>query len=186
MTGRVDSDTIPLPEFGRPRSRRRLVWVAVVALGVVGCVIAFLLSRGSGPPDHLSSSYTMTFDNTTFDTQSDGSLTDVADSDGKATGQMTVNPPLGGTGPFTGTYKDGTFTFVGAAEGTYTGTVDSEGFVTGTYVYSSGGFEGQHGNWTATPSEKPSSGGLPPWLWLVAAAVLAVIGFLIVRRSRGS
>jgi hypothetical protein len=187
MTDRVDNDTIPLPEFDRPRSRKPLLWVAVLALGVVGCVLAFLLTRGSGPPDHLSPSYVMTFDNTSFDIQSDGSLTDVADGDGGAiTGQMTVNPPLGGTGPFTGTYQDGTITFLGAAEGTYTGTVDSEGFVTGTYVYAAGGFDGQHGKWTATPSEKPSSGGLPSWLWLVAAAVLALIGFLIVRRGRRS
>ncbi len=121
----------------------------------------------------------MTFDNLTFDIQTDGSLTEVReDQNGDIRGQMTVGPRLYGTGPFTGTFADGTIDFVGQSQGVYTGIISSEGVLSGTYTYTS-----QRGEWTATPTEtEAASDGLPWWLWLaVAGLVVAVIGSLIMR-----
>jgi hypothetical protein len=157
-----------------------------VAIAVVACaVVAVALSRGgSDSPEGLSATYRMTFDNLTYDIQTDGTLTEVTqDENGNISGLMTVGPGLYGTGRFTGTVADDTIDFLGVSNGVYSGTISSEGLIRGTYTYAS-----QRGEWTATPTATQASaagGGLPWWLWLVVVMlVIAVIGYPIVRRLR--
>ena len=167
----------------RRRSWRRLAWAIVVGVVVLACVVvAFVLSRGDSSVG-LSSTYDMTYDNLTYDIQTDGSLTEVTqDENGDIRGQITVGPGLHGTGSFTGTFSDGTIDFVTETNGVYTGTISSKGVLSGTYV----AWRTQRGEWTATPTEtEAASEGLPWWLWLaVAGLVVAVIGSLIVRVRR--
>jgi len=104
----------------------------------------------------------MTFDNTTYNETSDGSLTGIVeDQQGDISGEMTVDPPLGGTGAFTGTVTDATITFDvtgGAGGGVYTGTVNAQGVLSGTYQYTEPPYSGQIGTWQATPN----GAGTPP------------------------
>jgi hypothetical protein len=132
----------------------------------------------------------MTFDNLTYNVRSDGTLTGVTeDQQGNISGQMTIHSPLFGTGSFTGTVTNTAINFVGASRGVYTGTVNAQGILSGTYSYGS-----QHGTWQATPTQTThlstsgkSAGGLPLWLWLLVLALLAVIiGYFVVRRVRRS
>jgi hypothetical protein len=165
------------------RSQKRGVVFAVGVAIVAALAIVFVLIRGSSSPVGLSSTYTMTFDNLTYDIQTDGSLTDIAeDADGAVHGQMIVGPRLSGTGPITGKFGDGALEFDGAQNGVYTGTLDDDGVLNGTYTYGS-----QQGTWTATPTDRPATagGGIPWWLWLAVAAVLIVlVGYLARRRQR--
>ena len=98
----------------------------------------------------IASSYFMNFDNITYSTTSTGSLTDMSvGKSGDVSGEMTVNPPLYGTGALTGTLKGDTIKF-SALDGDYKGTVDlSTQQISGTYTY-----PGQNGEWTATPASK--------------------------------
>ena len=100
--------------------------------------------------EKISASYLMNFDNITYSTTSTGSLTDMSVSkSGDVSGQMTVNPPLYGTGALTGTLKGDTIKF-SALDGDYKGTVDLSTLqISGTYTY-----PGQNGEWTATPASK--------------------------------
>src|SRR5450755_2906662 len=67
----------------------------------------------------------------------------------RISGEMTVGPPLYGTGVLTGTVTDTTINFVVPSDvvgtGVYTGTVNAEGVLSGTYTY-----PGQTGIWRAT------------------------------------
>jgi hypothetical protein len=108
----------------------------------------------------LASSYNMTFDNTTYDIMADGSLSGITeDQQGNISGQMTVDPPLEGTGPFTGTVSNTTINFaLAGTDGSYTGTVNAQGTLSGTYTYSAPGpFAGQSGTWQATADVDPTS-----------------------------
>jgi hypothetical protein len=171
-------------EVGR-RSWKGAGWAAVGVVVIACVVVVFALTRGSSDsPVGLASTYTMSFDNLTYDIQTDGSLTDVTeDQDGNIRGQMTVGPRLFGTGPFTGTFADDTIDFDGVQNGVYTGTIDAHGVLSGTYTYLS-----QQGRWTATPTNVSTSdgSGIPWWLWLVCAVLLMlVIGYVVVRRGAG-
>jgi hypothetical protein len=103
----------------------------------------------------LASSYLMNFDNLTYSTTSTGSLTDMTvNKSGAVSGEMTVNPPLYGTGSLTGKIKGDTITF-SALDGDYKGTLDaSTKQISGTYTY-----PGQDGEWTATPASQCEVGG---------------------------
>lgn len=137
----------------RLAARYRTGWLALLA--VVGMIAALAsavpaasaATTGAPAAASLASSYTMTFDNLTYSETADGSLDNIAvDASGNVTGNMTVDPPLGGTGPLTGTLSGGTFTFT-VGSGDYTGTVDAATLaISGTYDY-----PGQNGDWTATP-----------------------------------
>ena len=98
----------------------------------------------------IAPSYLMYFDNLTFSTTSDGSLTSMSvDKSAKVSGFMTVNPPLGGTGALSGTLKGGTIRF-SVDGGDYTGRLNaSTRQISGTYTY-----PGQNGVWKATPASR--------------------------------
>ena len=117
----------------------------------------------------LTPAYRMAFHNLTFDNEADGSLELALDPDGTVTGEMTVNPPLFGTGALEGSL-DGrriAFTLGGGAE--YKGAVEGDGVIVGTYTYPR-----QDGRWRAEPVDRHvERSGLPRWLWLV------VMGFLM-------
>jgi len=132
----------------RPR-RLALLTIVGVLLAMAGAVPAASAVTPKAPASSgLASSYAMNFDNLTYSTTADGSLSDISvDASGDVTGTMTVDPPLEGTGPLTGTLSDGTFTFT-VGDGDYTGTVDATTLaISGTYTY-----PGQNGTWTATPA----------------------------------
>ena len=67
-------------------------------------------------------------------------------------GTFTVDPPLIGSGPFTGTISTTTIQFVvspedGSADLTFTGTFKSDGSISGSYSTSAG----QAGTWQVVP-----------------------------------
>ena len=115
----------------------------------------------------LASAYNMAFDNFTYGS-SDGTLTHVTENaTGDISGQMTVDPPLYGSGPFTGTVSGNAIKFtvesdtpnpVNAISATFSGTIGVKGSLSGTYVgYTSNG--PQNGNWTASPATATVTGG---------------------------
>jgi hypothetical protein len=87
---------------------------------------------------------------------------------------MTVNPPLYGTGHFTGTRIGSTIHFAGPERGDYRGVVDATGDAHGTYTYAT-----QHGTWRATTTQPvaTNNSGWPPW-WLWLLLVVAAAGFV--------
>lgn len=106
----------------------------------------------------LAPSYLMHFDNLTYSTISDGSLTNMSVESGSVSGYMTVNPPLYGTGPVSGTLSGDTITFTGTGDSTYTGTVNASTLqMSGTYTY-----PGQNGVWSATPASQCQIDGTCP------------------------
>jgi hypothetical protein len=156
------------------------VAASVVALVVVAGAAAggVLGSRGGAPPTQipeLAPSYAMTFDNLSVSTTADGSLSGISeDRQGNLRGQMVVNPPLYGSGPFTGTATNRAVSFT--VESTmpnicngvcvsiqFTGTLNSAGTIRGTYIVhtEAGGVNNTKGTWRATPQKaevSPSTG----------------------------
>lgn len=136
----------------RPRLRSLallvILGVLVALTGAVPAAHAGTLEAATPATVSLASSYSMNFDNLTFSETSDGSLTNMSvDASGNVTGDMTVNPPLGGTGPLSGVLTGSTLTF-SVEGGDYTGTVNAATLaISGTYTY-----PGQDGVWTATPT----------------------------------
>lgn len=133
---------------GRRRSARRVARLSVIAV-VAGLGLPALPGTpalATPPAVRLAPAYTMKFHNITYDMDSDGMLSVASvDPQGNVTGSMTVNPPLGGTGPLRGTLSGSSLTFT-VSDGTYQGVVDATGTLSGTYTY-----PGQTGAWTATP-----------------------------------
>jgi hypothetical protein len=131
----------------------------------------------------LTETYRMAFHNVTYDNESDGELTGITlDQDGNVSGNMTVNPPLYGTGPLEGSLDGRRITFVAAYSAEYTGEIDGDGAIVGTYTYP---MAMQEGRWRAEPVDRQlSRSGLPRWLWLVVVALLgfAVVSTLLRRR----
>jgi hypothetical protein len=134
-------------------SRLRLLALLTGLLGVLtaltGAVPATAATTLAAAPTaaRLASSYLMNFDNLTYSETSDGSLTSMSvDTSGAVSGYMTVDPPLTGTGPLSGTLSGSTIKF-SVDGGTYTGTVNASTLdISGTYTY-----PGQNGVWKATP-----------------------------------
>jgi hypothetical protein len=145
------------PESDRPSAtgRRRisvaLVLVTSMYVLAAGGAQAF---AATGSLVQLSSTYSMTFDNLTLNTQAAGTLSGIKeDQYGNLSGQMTVNPPLYGTGSFTGTASSTTINFVVTGTGgVYTATMNAQGTLTGTYTY-----PGQQGTWQAIPTPDTSA-----------------------------
>jgi hypothetical protein len=103
-------------------------------------------------PMSTSTSYHGSVHNTTYDVMSTISLS-FTKTGSQIQGTFTVDPPLIGSGPFTGTVSTTTIQFVvspedGSATLTFTGTFQSDGSITGTYVTSGS----QAGTWQVVPS----------------------------------
>jgi hypothetical protein len=108
----------------------------------------------------LATTYNTTYDNLTYGISSVGTLTQVTENAaGDITGQLTVDPPLYGSGPFTGTVNGNAINFTvesvtpnpaGGTSGTFTGTIGLQGSLSGTYADDTSNGP-QNGNWTATP-----------------------------------
>jgi hypothetical protein len=91
----------------------------------------------------LASAYSGTVHNTTYDISSTFRLSSVtADQNGNISGQMTVDPPLYGSGPFTGRVSGSSVTFtvnstpgnsIGVTHIIFSGTV-VQAAMSGTYV----------------------------------------------------
>lgn len=164
---------------------RSRTWVkpALVAAACGAAILAVLLllwpARTRSPA--LTETYRMAFQNLTYDNESDGDLTEInLDEHGNVTGNMTVNPPLYGTGPLEGSLDGRRITFAAAGPAEYTGEIDDDGAIVGTYTYPR-----QEGRWRAEPVDRQvSHSGLPRWLWLVVVALLAfaVVSTLLRRR----
>lgn len=149
----------------------------------VALAVALALFQGGAASPVLASNYRMSFDNLTFGIISDGSL--VFSDEQNLAGTLTVNPPLYGTGPITGTFDGRTMTLDGAGNGRFTGMLLDDGTLRGTYSYGSGSFAGQHGQWHAEPTSKPDTPfSLPWWLWFVVAALVAGAALALPRRRR--
>jgi hypothetical protein len=162
------------PARGHRRAPKFLAWLCTI--GIVAIAVVVVVHPGSASaPAQLSSQFEMHFDNLSYHIQTGGALSDVTqDGQGRISGSMTVNPPLIGTGRFTGTRGGSTIHFAGAQGGTYVGTLIANGDVSGTYAY-----PGQHGAWQATPTgPATNTPAWPPWwLWLLLA--VAVAGLLV-------
>jgi hypothetical protein len=117
----------------------------------------------------LAATYNTTFDNLTYGISSVGTLTHVTENaTGDISGQLTVDPPLYGSGPFTGTVNGNAIKFTvesvtpnpgNATSITFSGTIGLKGSLSGTYITeSSGGQPSQNGNWTAVPAAPSPAG----------------------------
>jgi hypothetical protein len=121
----------------------------------------------------LATTYNTTYDNLTYGISSVGTLTHVTENAaGEISGQLTVDPPLYGSGPFTGTVNGNAIKFTvesdtsnpgNATSVMLTGTIGLQGSLRGTYItHTSDGRPPQNGNWTAAPAAPPSAGSSLP------------------------
>jgi hypothetical protein len=165
------------------RSRTWVKPALVAACGAVALAVLLLLWPARTHSPALTETYRMAFHNLTYDNESDGELTEInLDVDGNVTGNMTVNPPLHGTGPLEGSLDGQRITFAAAGSAEYTGEIAGDGAIVGTYTYPS-----QEGRWRADPVDREvSHSGLPRWLWLVVVALLAFVVVSTLVRRRGS
>jgi hypothetical protein len=83
------------------------------------------------------------------------------DAQGNVNGQFTVQPPLYGSGPFTGTFHDGGLAFTitsaqpnpcGCLAIVVTGTANAQGVLSATYTVNTGAAVMQTGTLQATPT----------------------------------
>ena len=175
--------TPPMRPTTKVRRRSPRILAGLCAIGIVA--IGIVMAVHPGAAARLSSQFEMHFDNLTYHIQTGGTLSDVTqDGQGRISGTMTVNPPLFGTGRFTGTRDGSTIHLTGAQNGNYLGTLIANGDVSGTYTY-----PGQHGAWQATPT-RPVATWPPWWLWLLLAVATAGLvvsvgwGLTSARRTR--
>jgi hypothetical protein len=102
-------------------------------------------------PASTPTTYHGSVHNTTYDVMSTISLS-FTTAGSHIQGTFTVDPPLIGSGPFTGTISTTTIQFVvsptdGSATLTFTGTFQSDGSISGSYGTSAG----QAGTWKVVP-----------------------------------
>lgn len=142
------------------------------------------LSSLSATEPQLSSSYEAAFHNVTYNRDADGTLTVIKeDKQGNISGTLTVEPPLYGGGPFTGTVSGTAIKFTvtstspndcGCKSAVFTGTVNPQASaLSGTYIANTTG-PTQNGTWKAQsvggsapssatpPSSAPSAPGSAP------------------------
>ncbi len=123
--------------------------VAVAAVVVGGAVAGGVAVLG-GSPSHsqLASSYVMEYHNITVNASAGGELSDVTEnSKGVITGQLTVDPPLEGSGPFRGTLHGSSIAFnVNDSSFLLLGQIGPQGSLSGPYSIG-----GQKGTWHASP-----------------------------------
>jgi len=153
-------------EFQESRSaflaRKRYVLTALLSsLMVVGVIAAAASPSGSAPlVRQLAPSYSLSFHNISKDLYTNGALTGVKETaQGAISGKMIIVLPLYGSGPFTGTVTKNHVALkvkstvpnpCDCISGTFTGTLSSQGSITGTYVgLTKWGTE--NGTWQAIP-----------------------------------
>lgn len=128
-------------------------------LALVLCV-AVLASPADASAAQLASSYSGTAHNTTYDVTTALALTNVAEgAEGALSGQLVVQPPLYGSGPFVGTLVGGRLTFTvtpsaatpGETSATFVGQLGAGGELTGTYTTQ--GESTQMGTWEVSPGQ---------------------------------
>ncbi len=123
--------------------------VAVAAVVVGGAVAGGVAALGSSPShSQLASSYVMEYHNITVNASAGGELSDVTEnSKGVITGQLTVDPPLEGSGPFRGTVHGSSIAFnVNDSSFLLLGQIGPQGSLSGPYS-----IDGQKGTWHASP-----------------------------------
>jgi hypothetical protein len=130
--------------------------MTLIPSGDAGAAAARAVLASSAP---LASSYSGTAHNLTYDVTSALALTEVAESaNGTIVGQVVVQPPLYGSGPFLGSLSDGHLTFTetvtgsnpaGETSASFVGEVSADGRLAGTYV--THGESTQTGTWEVAP-----------------------------------
>ena len=148
---------------GGSHDRSRLLpLVAILALGLVGPG-----ANAASAAKPLASSYGGTIHNATYDLTADIAVTGITESSqGIISGVMTVDPPLYGSGPFTGTVSGSSINFtvtsttpngcdVECRSGVFGGTVGPQGVLNGTYIYYTASYSLEHGSWEARPGASP-------------------------------
>ena len=119
---------------------------------------------GSYP--NLAASYQGTIHNTTYNIQTTFALASIVQNQGNIDGSVIIGPGLYGTGPFTGTIgTDGNVNFTdnptdGASTILFTGLLNADGSLSGTYSVPS---TGEQGTWQTTSS--PSGSTLSSGIW---------------------
>lgn len=132
--------------------------IALAATGVLACLDPSAALSVSDLPV-LASSYGGAAHNTTYNVKSGIRLANVAESEtGELSGELLVEAPLYGSGPFTGTIAGDHIQFVvtppfggpvGLVSESYTGEVTPGGALRGSYVTS--GESEQTGTWEVSP-----------------------------------
>ncbi len=115
----------------------------------------------------LASSYSGTIHNATYDLTAGLALTGITESpQGLISGVMTIEPPLYGSGPFTGTVSGSSISIAVASttpnhcpgecrSGVFTGTVGPQGVMNGTYIVYKASDVPENGTWEAHPGASP-------------------------------
>ena len=136
--------------------------VTAITVGVSGCSgsvqydLSFTLDHTVAVK--LAPAYLAYYDNLTYATAADGTLTSMwVSPSGHVSGYLTVDPPLAGSGPLSGTLTGNTISFAHGAGG-FTGTRNSATLqMSGTYGDSS-----ENGVWKATPASPCAVSGTCP------------------------
>jgi hypothetical protein len=123
----------------------------VLALLLSGCAQSEATQASPTTPVSTPTTYHGSVHNTTYDVMSTISLS-FTKAGSQIQGTFTVDPPLIGSGPFTGTVSTTNIQFVvspadGSATLTFTGTFQSDGSISGSYGTSAG----QAGTWQVAP-----------------------------------
>jgi len=148
---------------GGSQNRWRLLpLVAILALGLVGPG-----ANAASAAKQLASSYSGTIHNATYDLTADLALTGITESSqGIIGGVITIEPPLYGSGPFTGTVSGSSISIAVASttpnlcpgecrSGVFTGTVGPQGVMNGTYIVYKASDVPENGTWEARPGASP-------------------------------
>jgi lysophospholipase L1-like esterase len=183
------------------RPVKRIIIALLATLALAGCgSTAVSAAATSGTPSaptasalaraaRLAKTYSLTLDNLTYALSSGGALTQVAENAaGDISGQLISDPPLYGSGPFTGTVNGNTIKFTArsaasnpanATSTDFTGVIDSRGSLSGTYIgYTSDGRPPEKGTWTAVPAVTSGQGPSP--LSVDAGANQTILGTNII------
>jgi hypothetical protein len=148
--------------------------------------------EGSVPAPSLGSSYEGSARNTTRELTAPLTLQNIQlDGEGTVTGEVAFQPPLYGSGTFTGTYADGAIEFTvatpsanpaGVTSETFTGEVEEGGELSGAYT-AAVGEETQAGTWEVAPSVTDAT--LRPELarFVVLKPIAGVVTYRLPGRS---
>ncbi len=156
----------------RLRRRRR----GVLATSLVFISLGFAAAQSGGAlavnaatagVPALASSYNGTIHNTTYGLTANLALTGITESSlGIISGVMTVEPPLYGSGPFTGTVSGSSISIAVESttpnlcpgecrSGVFTGTLGPQGILNGSYIVYKASDVPENGTWEARPGPSP-------------------------------